>query len=116
MTEPGATSTTWEHLSTDTTYERKAGIVNGYQISDNFVKPFTQDTGRSVSLLLNPETPIEPEVMVIVSHTWEEDILEIVEALVDRAKDDVQQEQINCVEALTIWFCILAQQVFDCLF
>lgn len=84
---------------------KKAGYVSGYQFCEAFVKPFTRGTGSSVALLLNPRKPLEAEAMI--SHTWAEDMLELQEAINDRAGNAKQ----NCSKLagdLVIWFCMFA--------
>ena len=48
------------------------------------MKPYTHDTECSVALSLNPHVPVESELLV--SHAWSESILEVQEAVNDRAK------------------------------
>ena len=43
--------------------EAGAGYVNGYQLCNSYVKPWTRGTGCSVSLLMNA-TPLLAEVMI----------------------------------------------------
>ena len=90
----------WAMLAADTKFGKRPGVVNGYQLCSEFVKPFTSGTGCGVSLLLNPEKPLEAEVMM--SHTWAEDIIEVQQAVNDRAVADGRGDD------LVIWFCIFA--------
>jgi len=90
----------WDELAASTENGKAAGIVNGYQLNEAFVKPFTRGTGCSVALLLNPEKPLEAAVMV--SHTWAEDILEVHNAVNDRAFEDGEPE------SLVIWLSLFA--------
>ena len=48
------------------------------------MKPYTHDTECSVALSLNPHLPVESDLLV--SHAWSESILEVQEAVNDRAK------------------------------
>jgi len=91
---------TWRALAASTDHGKRPGIVNGYQLCEAFVKPLTRGTGCGVALLLNPEVPLEAEAMM--SHTWAEDILEVQEAINDRAAQDGRGRD------LVIWFCIFA--------
>jgi len=93
---------TWERLAQSTERGKKAGIVNGYQFCEAFVKPFTQGTGCGVSLLYNNTKPLEAQAMI--SHTWAEDILEVQEAIWDQAVRNIEASP----EDLLIWFCILS--------
>eukprot|EP00930_Biecheleria_cincta_P070923 TRINITY_DN58491_c0_g1_i1.p1 TRINITY_DN58491_c0_g1~~TRINITY_DN58491_c0_g1_i1.p1 ORF type:complete len:347 (+),score=46.03 TRINITY_DN58491_c0_g1_i1:118-1158(+) len=90
----------WNNLRSSTDYGKEAGVVNGYQICDNFVKPLTRGTGSGVALVLNPRNPLKAEVMI--SHTWAEDILQLQEALYDRAADE------EAGPGLAVWICLLA--------
>jgi len=50
------------------------GIINLYDVVDNFVKPWTEGTGSSVALLYNSE-PAPAEAML--SHAWAGGIMEV---------------------------------------
>ena len=52
----------WDELA-EQTNRKEAGYVNGYQLCNNYVKPWTRGTGCSVSLLMNA-TPLLAEVMI----------------------------------------------------
>jgi len=91
---------TWQSLAASTSFEKSAGVVNGYQLCESFVKPFSRGTGCGVALLYNGPAPLQSHVMI--SHTWAEDILEMEAAINDFADRD------SCGKDLVIWCCILA--------
>lgn len=91
---------TWERLAQSTAFNKKPGIVNLYQLCDEFVKPFTRSTGCGVSLLYNNDAPLQAQVMI--SHCWAEDILEVQEAIWDLAFENPMGPR------LQVWFCIFA--------
>ena len=52
---------------------KPAGHVNAHEVNDHFVKPLTQGTGASVSLLLQHMKGEQPKrAQVMVSHSWNE--------------------------------------------
>jgi hypothetical protein len=87
----------WQELS-QSTDRKKAGVVNGHQVNNAFVKPFTRGTGCSVALLYNNGEPIDADVMI--SHTWNEDMDQVEEAIHDMSQRDGRGDN------LVIWFCI----------
>ena len=87
----------WQELS-QSTDRKKAGVVNGHQVNNAFVKPFTRGTGCSVALLYNNGEPIDADVMI--SHTWNEDMDQVEEAINDMSQRDGRGDD------LAIWFCI----------
>ena len=44
----------WAACAASTAFGKPAGVVNGYQICEAYVKPFTRGSGCGVALLLNP--------------------------------------------------------------
>jgi len=74
--------------------------VNGYQLSQEFVIPWTRGTGCSVSLLMNPKEPLEAEVMV--SHAWAESMDEVCKAM----HRELTKKTLTV--HTKIWFCIFA--------
>mmetsp|Transcript_99330 Transcript_99330/g.171101 ORF Transcript_99330/g.171101 Transcript_99330/m.171101 type:complete len:141 (-) Transcript_99330:3-425(-) len=80
----------WQELKNEEVWRdgelvKPAGYVNGYQFCDHFVKPWTSGTGSSVALLMNP-TPLRAQLML--SHSWAEDVEEVLEALLSLGDDD----------------------------
>jgi len=57
----------------------KRGRVTMYDVNKHFVVPWTEGTGSSIALLMNPELPHKAELMI--SHTWGEDADELMDAL-----------------------------------
>ena len=53
----------WDELGAHEDNWKEAGYVNGYQLCNSYVKPWTRGTGCSVSLLMNA-TPLLAEVMI----------------------------------------------------
>ena len=53
----------WDELSQSTERNKENGHVNGYQLCNSYVKPWTKGTGCSVSLLMNTK-PRTAEVMI----------------------------------------------------
>lgn len=90
-------SSKWKELSETPGFGGKLGHVNGYEICEEFVKPYTRGSGSSVALSLNPETPLQAQVML--SHSWQESMEEVQVALLSLGglKADT-----------TLWFCIFA--------
>merc|ERR1711990_956791 len=71
------------------------GCVSGYQVSKQFVKPWTKGTGCSVSLLMN-ETPRQADLML--SHGWGEEMDQVYNMLKHSSLGD----------HVAAWFCIYA--------
>lgn len=69
-----------------------------YEIVDHFVKPWTQNTGNSIALLMNCEKPLKAEVMI--SHAWGEDIIEAMVALLGKAY------AMKMPLTTVVWFCL----------
>ena len=90
----------WSHLKQDTAWGKLKGHVNAYQICKEFTEPWTEGTGSSVSLLLNPELPKTATVMV--SHSWAEDMHQVQTVL----SHEVQQKRLTPDTA--IWFCVFS--------
>jgi len=97
-------SAMWQKIKETKDKWGKIGHVNGYDLNENWVKPWTRGTGCSVSLLMNEE-PKEAEIMF--SHAWKEDIEECQEAVLE-----LLQKKSNRGQEITwktgIWFCIFA--------
>ena len=93
-------SDTWKELSDSTDRGKAKGVVNGYQVNEHFVKPFTKNTGCSVALLYNNKKPLQADVMI--SHAWSEDMVEVQTSIIDMVDRDPEQRG----EDLVIWFCI----------
>ena len=55
----------WHELQQSTEFGKEVGHVNGYQVCDTYVKPWTQGTGCSVSLLMNADLR---KADVMISH------------------------------------------------
>lgn len=55
------------------------GDISVYEFVTHFVKPLTAGEGMGYALLVNEEQPLE--VQVLVSHTWQEGILEFYHSL-----------------------------------
>jgi len=83
----------YEEIQRDGKVAKPKGYVNGYQFNEHFVKPWTAGTGCSVALLMNMH-PRTAELML--SHSWAEDMLEVLSALRAVPSDK------------SIWFCICA--------
>ena len=73
------------------------------------MKPYTHDTECSVALSLNPHLPVESDLLV--SHAWSESILEVQEAVNDRAKTETRRS-VNPA-ALGIWIRLFALYDFN---
>ena len=96
------------------------GYVTGFQVCENFVKPYTSNTECSVALSLNPDRPVESDLLV--SHAWSESILEVQEAVNDRAKTSLPgfrmlsagetRRSVNPA-ALSIWIRLFALYDFN---
>jgi len=88
----------WKELSESVkVFGGDQGWVNGYEMCEEFVRPYTRGTGNGVSLSLNAETPLQAQIML--SHSWAESMGEVLVALLN-------------FPALTpetvMWFCIFA--------
>lgn len=85
----------------ESTDRKEKGYVNLYHICNHYVKPWTRNLGNSIALLMNNSKPLKAQVMI--SHAWDECIIESMVAVLGRAAvigmslDDV------------IWFCTFAQ-------
>merc|ERR1712048_1190174 len=90
-------SSIWKDLCDTEGFGGKKGYVNGYELCDHFVKPYTRGFGSGVSLMLNPVEPRPADLML--SHSWAEHIEQVQVALLG-------------FEGLTLdtvfWFCIFA--------
>ena len=85
-----------------------AGYVTGLQVYESFVKPYTTSTRCSVALSYNALTPVKAKMLV--SHAWSESILEVQEAVNDRARTGIPGQQKNPC-ALSIWIRLFS--VYD---
>lgn len=74
--------------------------VNLYDITAGLVKPWTRGTGSGIALRMNPTQPLRAELMV--SHSWGEDILECLEALLDFCSRHAVPN------SAALWFCAFA--------
>eukprot|EP00931_Biecheleriopsis_adriatica_P077378 TRINITY_DN50960_c0_g1_i1.p1 TRINITY_DN50960_c0_g1~~TRINITY_DN50960_c0_g1_i1.p1 ORF type:complete len:530 (-),score=108.96 TRINITY_DN50960_c0_g1_i1:39-1505(-) len=90
----------WQQLEKDTD-RKKEGVVNLYQIVNEFVKPWTSNLGNSVALLLNNAKPLKAEVMF--SHAWGEDMIEATVAVLSKMSVSAMSFSTVC------WFCAYAQ-------
>jgi len=75
--------------------------VDLYDMCKLFLIPWTKGTGSGIALSMNPESPLEAQLML--SHSWAEDMDECQEALRTFAED-------ACLSDLTpVWFCAFSQ-------
>jgi len=74
------------------------GYVNGHELNEHFVKPWTKGTGAGVALCMNQAAPKSADLMV--SHSWNENIEELEEAV------QVHLAGRGLGHSTAIWFCI----------
>eukprot|EP00933_Yihiella_yeosuensis_P078799 TRINITY_DN9068_c0_g1_i1.p1 TRINITY_DN9068_c0_g1~~TRINITY_DN9068_c0_g1_i1.p1 ORF type:complete len:659 (+),score=155.60 TRINITY_DN9068_c0_g1_i1:149-2125(+) len=87
----------WKTIEETPGFGGKVGWVNGYEICEDFVKPYTRGTGSGVSLTLNEEMPLRADVML--SHSWAESMDEVQVALLSLP---------GLKTETALWFCIFA--------
>mmetsp|Transcript_82724 Transcript_82724/g.208143 ORF Transcript_82724/g.208143 Transcript_82724/m.208143 type:complete len:1111 (-) Transcript_82724:461-3793(-) len=76
------------------------GHISLRDLNEHFVKPWTRGTGNSIALLMNADNPLTASLMI--SHSWDESVLELEESLKDWSTR-------NKVPPTTpVWFCLLA--------
>eukprot|EP00933_Yihiella_yeosuensis_P078636 TRINITY_DN9030_c2_g1_i1.p1 TRINITY_DN9030_c2_g1~~TRINITY_DN9030_c2_g1_i1.p1 ORF type:complete len:540 (+),score=90.09 TRINITY_DN9030_c2_g1_i1:208-1620(+) len=90
----------WQECE-DSTDRKDAGFVNLYQITNEFVKPWTRNTGNSIALLMNKDKPMKASVMI--SHAWGECMIEAMAAVLGRASTSQMSLDTG------VWFCAFAQ-------
>lgn len=78
----------------------KKGYADLYDVNRSFVRPWTRRTGSSVSLLMNPDRPLQAQVMI--SHSWAGDIAQSREALLLWAR------HADLPSDLAVWFCLFS--------
>lgn len=93
----------WRPLKEKEDKLKPAGYVNGYDLNDAFVKPWTKDRDSSVALLMNPTEDQLREAQLMVSHAWGEDMEECEDALVNLPKKNK-----HVSAATRIYFCIFS--------
>lgn len=84
---------------------KEAEVVNCYQVNDSFIKPLTRGKGSSISLLCNAVEPLDTDIMI--SHTWAENLVEVHEAINDRA-ETASRNAGQDASSFVIWFCLLS--------
>jgi len=99
--DDGGKLRTYAKKTPQKTKAKDANHVTLYEIVDHFVKPWTQNTGNSIALLMNCEKPLKAEVMI--SHAWGEDIIEAMVALLGKAY------AMKMPLTTVVWFCAFAQ-------
>ncbi|CAE8672439.1 unnamed protein product [Polarella glacialis] len=87
----------WKELQDTEGFGGKVGYVNGYELCDHFVKPYTRGSGSGVALCLNAKLPLQSQVML--SHCWGESLEEVRVALLSLE---------GLAPDTSLWFCILA--------
>lgn len=80
--------------------------VNAHEFNTHFIKPLTQGTGKGVALNMQDGPGLVAEVML--SHSWAEDIEDILKLLKGNYKQKLANGKIFD-ENTVVWFCCFAQ-------
>jgi len=105
----------WQDLRETTGYGGKLGHVNGYDVCNHFVVPYTKGVGSGVALTLNPNKPRKAQFMI--SHAWGEDMDEVLICIMQFFCCIVRQydkhfpqlpEHTDIPMDAVFWFCIFS--------
>jgi len=103
-----STDSRWPDLVRNVDY-KTPDHVNAYQLSANYVKPWTSGTGSSLALLLNHSAPLT--VTHMLSHSWAEDMQQVLEAVQTYCTDSRNKIMTDLEQAEqkpVFFFCLFA--------